>query len=118
MKFEVETLDETTVFTLKSERLDSTIAAELKSQIVMIANSDNEHLIIDLTDVQLADSSGISALLLGYRLYRDSNRQFTLCGIHQNIRKLLEITQLDKVFTIAETKEKALADVLSDEDEG
>lgn len=112
MKFEVETLDTTTVFTLKTDRLDSTLAPELKSQFVLISNTDNQNLVVDLTAVHLADSSGISALLLAYRLYRDTNRSILLCGVHPNIRKLLEITQLDKVFSIVANKAAALATVI------
>lgn len=116
MKFEIETTEEASVFTLKTDRLDSTLAPELKSQFVLIGNSGTENLIVDLTDVQLADSSGISALLLAYRLYRDSDRTMMLCGVHSNILKLLEITQLDKVFTIVKDRTEALASVVQEED--
>ncbi len=117
MKFEVETIDTTTVFTLKTDRLDSTLAPELKSQFVLISNTDNQKLILDLTAVHLADSSGISALLLAYRLYRDTEREVTLCGVHNNIKKLLEITQLDKVFHIVKDKKTALGNTSSDHSE-
>jgi anti-anti-sigma factor len=117
MKFEVETLEETTIFTLKTDRLDSNAAPDLKSQFVLISNSeDNENLIVDISSVTMADSSGISALLLAYRIYRDSERTFILCGVQPPIRKLLEITQLDKVFTMMSDRDAAL-DALDEADD-
>lgn len=116
MKYELETLGSTSIITLKSDRLDTTNAAELKNQFILISNTDNEHLIVDLADVKMADSSGISALLMAYRIYRDSDRDLLLCNIQENIKKLLEITQLDKLFLMYSDRDEALAFVAEGDD--
>jgi anti-anti-sigma factor len=41
-------------------------------------------------------------------LCKDTNGQFVLCGLQDNVRKLIEIAQLDKVLTITENQEQAL----------
>lgn len=88
--------------TLKSERLDSKVAPALKSQFIVLANtSDSGHLILDLGSLSFADSSGLSALLLVQRLYRDLDRNLVLCNVPDRIRKLLAISQLDSAFTFA-----------------
>ncbi len=102
MKFEIQTEDEYSIMTLKSERLDSKVAPELKSQFIVLANtSDSGHLILDLHQIVIADSSGLGALLLAQRLYRDLDRNLVLCNVPERVLKLLTISQLDSAFTIA-----------------
>ncbi len=109
MKFEIEQGDNLSVLTLKSERLDSKIAPDLKSQIILIANtSDNGHLIVDLGSVTFADSSGLSALLMAHRVFRDSDRNLVLCNLTERINRLLEISQLEDVFTTVSDRQSAI----------
>lgn len=102
MKFEIQTENDYSIMTLKSERLDSKVAPELKSQFIVLANtSDAGHLILDLHEITFADSSGIGALLLAQRLYRDLDHNLVLCNVPERVRKLLSISQLESVFTFA-----------------
>jgi anti-sigma B factor antagonist len=102
MKFEIQTEDNYSIMTLKLERLDSKVAPELKSQFIVLANtSDSGHLILDLHEVTFVDSSGLGALLLAQRLYRDLDRNLVLCHVPEKVRSLLSISQLDSAFTIA-----------------
>lgn len=108
MKYELEHDENISVLTVKNDKLDSTISPDLKSQIIIVANAtEQEHLILDLSHVDFADSSGLSALLLAHRLYRDSNRQLILCNVSDRVQKLLEISQLNQVFTISNDTETA-----------
>lgn len=109
MKFEIEHEENYTMLTIKSERLDSKISPDLKSQIILLTNADdNGHLIMDLESVTFADSSGLSALLMAHRLYRDSDRDLVICSLSERVKKLLEISQLDNVFHIVENRDAAL----------
>lgn len=109
MKYELDHEETTSIFALKEEKLDSGIAPDLKSQIILLANtSDTNHLILDLSKVTFADSSGLSALLLAHRLFRDSDRQLVLCGIHERVKKLLTISHLDHLFAVTKDRKSAL----------
>lgn len=114
MKYEVETLGTTSVITLKTTSINSTIAPDLKSQFVLISNTDNENLIVDLSEVEMADSSGLGALLLAFRIYRDSDRKMVLTNVHPNVAKLLEITQLNTVFEQFPDRESAVQALATD----
>lgn len=109
MKFDVELLETISVLTPLKEKMDTEIAPEMKSHIVLIADG-NEFgpLIVDLKNVTYADSSGLSALLLAHRVYRDSNRTLILCSLHERVQKLLDISQLTPVFEIETDRECAL----------
>lgn len=102
MKFEIRQEDNISTMVLKTDRLDTKVAPDLKSQFILMANSSEAgHLVLDLGNIQFADSSGLSALLLAHRLFRDSDRKFILCNLSERVQKLVDISQLTTVFTIA-----------------
>lgn len=102
MKFEITQSGKISTMVLKSDRLDTKIAPDLKGQFITLANApDSGHLVLDLGNIQFADSSGLSALLLAHRLFRDSDRSFILCNLSERVQKLIDISQLTTVFTIA-----------------
>ena len=46
------------------DRLDSFISPELKAELVMLSNQGVINIILDLTDCEYCDSSGLSAILV------------------------------------------------------
>ena len=110
MKYEVTKTDVGTNLLVKSEKLDSKLSPELKSLFInLISDPQSGGLIVDLKSIAFADSSGLSALLLAYRLYRDANRTLILHSLSERVQKLLEISQLSNVFTIADNEQEALS---------
>lgn len=102
MKLTTHTTDYGTLLTVNTDRLDSKIAPDLKSKLIaLISDNTSGNLCIDLTMVGFADSSGLSALLLAYRLFRDANRKLVLAGVTDRVNKLIAISQLTNVFVVA-----------------
>lgn len=112
MKIVHDQIDTISVITVNNEKLDFELSPDLKSQIILISKG-NEFgpLILDLSQVKFADSSGLSALLLAFRTYRDLNKELYLCGLTDRVYKLLEIAQLLTIFNIFETKEDVLKEI-------
>lgn len=102
MKFTVSNSDDTTTLKIGVERLDSKIAPDLKSQFIQLANDENSgHLLVDMSMITFADSSGLSSLLLAHRLYRETERELVFFGVQERIMKLIDISQLTSVFNLA-----------------
>jgi anti-anti-sigma factor len=59
-----------------------------------------DRLIVDLTDVGVIDSSGLSLLVDLLRLCRDMDLPMSLRGVPDRIRHLLDLTGLDKVISV------------------
>jgi anti-sigma B factor antagonist len=68
-------------------------------------------LIIDFTDVPLADSAGIGALVGAYVSRQKDSRSLGLVGVNQRIHHALEVTRVENFFhfykTIAEAENVA-----------
>ena len=115
MKYSVDKQDRYTVFQLQEENLNSVVAPDLKSEIVILHNEGVNNLIFDLSKVKYVDSSGLSAILTADRLWK-SNGSFVLTGIDQvAVKKLFEISRLDSVLSMAPTKQEAVEFVFMEE---
>lgn len=61
--------------------------------------------VIDLSEVDFMDSSGLVPLINGLTSARESGCRLVLCNVQAPIRLILELTQLDSVFEIFDTYE-------------
>lgn len=107
MNLTIDNKELCTVLHLNEEKLDTSIAPELKSEFVRLKNEGVIHLVINLKNVKYSDSSGLSALLNANRLFGDDG-SFTLCEVQEHVSKLIGISQLDKVLDIVGTEAEAV----------
>ena len=113
--FSVEKKDRYSVVTPFVEKLDSRVSPELKSELVMINSTGDRNIIVDLINCKYCDSSGLSAILIGSRLCRDSEGSFILANLQESVKKLVAISQLDTVLTITPTLDEAEQMLMMDE---
>ncbi len=64
-------------------------------------------LILDFTDVPLADSAGIGALVGAYVTRQKDGRSLGLVGVNQRIHQALEVTRVENFFQFYETVAEA-----------
>ncbi len=107
MKFDVAKNGTSAVLTIKERKLDVSISPELKGEFILLCRPQVKSLIVDLTEVEFCDSSGLSALLIAERQMRQHGGQVKLVGVHKKVLSLLKISQLDKVFQLFESVAKA-----------
>jgi len=108
MEFEVKRNGTATIFKLLERKLDSSISPELKGEFLILCRPDTQQLIIDLSDVEFCDSSGLSALLIAERKMREYGGEVRLAGLHKKVFSLIKISHLDRAFGIYESVAKAL----------
>jgi anti-sigma B factor antagonist len=100
MKYSVDKREKVTIIRLQEDNLNSLVAPELKSALIIINNEGVPNIILDLSEVKYVDSSGLSAILTGNRMWKDVG-SFILTGIvSPTVMKLLEISKLDSVLTL------------------
>ncbi len=109
MNFSNEQIGNIIIVQSNVEKLDAGNAPELKAHFLLINKTGKNQMILDLSKTKYCDSTGLSAILVGNRLCKDTNGSFAICGLQANVKKMIEITQLDKVFTICNEKEEAVS---------
>lgn len=108
MSFTREKTEHYTTLRVDSEKLDSTIAPELKSELLLINKDGVSNIILDLSKIRYCDSSGLSSVLVGNRLCKNDNGTLILAGLQPSVRKLITISQLDPVLQIVPTVSEAI----------
>ncbi len=112
MSFLVEKKDSYTLIRLNAEKLDSSLAPALKSELVVLNTDGVKNIIIDLSETRYCDSSGLSAILVANRLCKNSQGVFVLTGLQDTVKKLISISQLDTILNITSTVPEA-AEILA-----
>jgi len=103
MEFRIEKLDNYTLIQVMEEKLDTHIAPNLKSELVLVSGNGEKNIILDLSKVRYCDSSGLSAILVANRLCKNANGTFVLSGLNEAVERLITISQLDTVLNITST---------------
>jgi anti-anti-sigma factor len=108
MKFVIDKQDKYSLLQLQEDNLNSLIAPDLKAEFIFLYNEGVSNLILDLSGVKYVDSSGLSAILTANRLWSEQG-MFVLTGIiHPSVKKLIEISRLDTIFSIIPTVEESI----------
>lgn len=117
MQYSLDKNEKYAVVRLHEQKLNTLISAELKSELLIINSQGYNNIILDLTDTQYCDSSGLSAVLVGNRVCRNANGAFIITGLSDAIKKLITISQLEQVLSISPSLEHAIRYVEVDEGE-
>lgn len=115
MKFSIDKRDRFCVLKIDEEKLLSNAAPQLKSELVMLHTEGFKNIILDLSQVQFVDSSGLSALLVGNRLSKDSGGTFVLTNLNSHIQKLVKISQLESILNIVPSLSESVDFVMMEE---
>jgi anti-anti-sigma factor len=115
MKYAVDKQEKYTLIRLEEEKLDTTLAPTLKTDLLTHHAEGIRNLILDLSTVRYIDSSGLSSLLVGNRVFSEDGGLFVLAGITDHVMKLIKISQLDTVLTFLPTVEEAVEAVFMNE---
>lgn len=107
MKYTIDKKESYTIFTLQEPKLNSLVAPELKTELILMGNEGVRNIILDMSEVEFVDSSGLSAILVGHRLCSNQQGLLMVCQLHPNVDRLIKISQLDNVLNIVGDLQKA-----------
>ena len=116
MSFETNKHDTYSIIKFSTDKLDAIVAPDLKSELVLVNKNGEKNIIVDLGSVKYCDSSGLSALLIGHRLCKESDGQFVICSIQSGVEKLIRISQLDNVLSIQESLPASIDSLFENEE--
>jgi anti-sigma B factor antagonist len=108
MEFVKERKQGVVIYRVHQERLDTTVAPELKAYFLMSIEAGEKNFLLDLSAVKYADSSGLGALLLGLRQARDNGGDMKIFAVAPRVRKLIEIAHLFDHLQCYEDQSSAL----------
>lgn len=106
-RVESEDLDGVRVVSVVGE-LDQATLPDLEGPLEQAVDAGGS-VLVDLSDCSFIDSSGLGALVsTRERLLESEDRGFGICCPDAQVRRLLEITGLDKAMGLVTTRREAL----------
>lgn len=115
MNFKAEKHDKYTIIKVETEKLGGLISPELKSKLVEVNGLGERNIVLNMNNARYCDSSGLSAILVGNRLCKNSNGTFVICGLSEMVQKLVNISQLGSILNITPTEQEAIDYLLMEE---
>jgi anti-sigma B factor antagonist len=108
MNLKIEKKNEIVVINVKEERLDAHNSGELKSEMQLLFEEGNKNILVDLKDVRFIDSSGLGALVSGFKNAISHQGSLKLSSLQPQVKSMFELTRLHRVFEIFASASEAL----------
>ncbi|MGQ1947979.1 STAS domain-containing protein [Geofilum sp. OHC36d9] len=86
-----------------TNRLNATIAQEVKISLNNALKQSEFQLILNLKNILFIDSTGIGVLISALKTSRQNNGTFILKAVNKDVMSLLTLMKLDKVFDFSES---------------
>ena len=105
MEFKIDKIEDYVLIRVLKEKLDTIMSPSLKSELVLLSGNNEKNILLDLSKCTYCDSSGLSAILVANRLCKNAEGVFILSGLQPAVERLISVSQLDTVLSIAPTLE-------------
>jgi anti-sigma B factor antagonist len=104
-----ETLDGSRGLIRLRGEVDIYTAPRLKERLLELLDGGATGVVVDLSGVTFIDSTALGVLIGGVRRLHDVGGRMALVVATRPVERLLTITGLDRVFSIHDTREAAVA---------
>ena len=100
--------DQAVVLELAGE-IDMRCSIELRSKFMELFQDKPRVLIVNMTEVEFMDSSGLATLVEALKWCRRNGGQLKLVGLVQRVLNIFEISRLESIFQIYDSEAEALS---------
>lgn len=90
------------------KRLDEFMALDFKEKMTEFVKRGNEFIVLDLSEVEFIDSSGLGAIISSMKML-DKKGDFVICGMRETVLSLFQLTRMDRLFKIFPGEKEAIA---------
>lgn len=79
-------------------RLTAPTAPRLRSAVDDLVATGDTRIVVDLSQTEFVDSSGLGALIGGLKVARLAGGDLRIAGVTEPVRRVLKLTNLDRVL--------------------
>lgn len=109
MNMEIDERGNIVLISVVEERLDAHNSTDLKTRMLDLFEEGKNNMVVDLGGVRFVDSSGLGALVSGFKNASARNGNLKLASLQPQVQSMFELTRLHRVFEIFNSSEDALA---------
>jgi anti-sigma B factor antagonist len=96
-----------TIVTVGGE-LDVFTSPKLREALLDVVENGGRHLIVDLSDVEFLDSTGLGVLVGVHHRLQAQDGSMSFVGASERLLRVFHVTRLDKIFTVYPSLDDAL----------
>ena len=108
-RIDEERLGSATIVLAINGEADMRIASELKDRLGEVVDDGPSAVVVDLTGATFVDSTALGILLGAMKRQRARGGRFRVVAPRTEIRRIFEMTLLDRVFELDLSRQEALA---------
>lgn len=109
MSVHTRQVDGVTILDLSGRIVLGEGSVQLRNAIKELVNKGQKQILLNLSDVNYIDSSGLGELVSGYTTVRNAGGELKLLGLTKKVKDLLQITKLYTVFDVKDDEATAVS---------
>lgn len=91
-----------------NQNIDATASTEFKARVVDLINQGNNFFLLNLSQVDFVDSSGLGAMISILKTLTQNNGDIVLCEMKIPVQNLFNLTRMNSVFRICSNEKEGL----------
>lgn len=95
------------------QSIDATVSTEFKGRVIDLINQGNNFFLLNLSQVDFIDSSGLGAMISILKTLYLNNGGIVLCELKKPVINLLNLTRMNNVFKICSTEKDGLESLIN-----
>ena len=107
MQIQDSKVDDILIVQPMEKRIDASVSTEFKGKLVDWINAGNTRIVLDLSNVDFIDSSGLGAIVSSLKTIGNGG-DLVICGIKETVMSLFKLTRMNRVFQIFQTQLEAI----------
>jgi len=107
LQIDIKSEGSTTIISVHGD-VDLSKSNELRSVLHPVLAAKPDRVVVDLGGVSFMDSSGVATLIEALQIAKRADIYFVLCSLTTGVRSIIELTRLDQLFMICDSREEAI----------
>jgi anti-sigma B factor antagonist len=108
MHLDIELIDDVPVITINTANLDVANIEEFREEITRLLEP-HSNAVIDLSELDFMDSSGLGALLSCMRRLRARGGDLKLAGMNSEVKTLFALVHMERIMDVFESSANAVS---------
>jgi anti-sigma B factor antagonist len=88
--------------------VDATNAQDLRSAILAAISTGTERLIVDMSDTEFCDSTGLNVLVRAHKRLKEAGGELLLVATEPTLLRIFKVTGMDTMFHLFASLDEAL----------
>lgn len=101
--------NEVLIVSIASRETHFALAHEMRTTVFQLIDNGERRMLVDLSRCEFIDSTFLGVLVGSAKKMNAVQGEFKLAGVSKNVRRLLQLTNLNRVFMAYDNRQEALA---------